>query len=120
MRIRIINGALAMNSRLKTHLDRRLDYALSSFRSRLGSVVVRLSNGEASHPDAPLVRCEIEAVMRPRSVSVTESGKDLFVAVENAAHRLKSSVARAFARQREWSEAMPAPRPLRAARKGRK
>ena len=47
--------------------------------------------------------------MRPRSVSVEETGADLFVAVENASHRLKRSVARALEREKAWSDGHPAP-----------
>jgi hypothetical protein len=55
-----------------------------------------------------LERCEIEVVMRPRRLSVVETGGDLFAAVENASHRIKRSVTRALEREQAWSEVPPA------------
>jgi hypothetical protein len=67
-----------------------------------------------------LKRCEIEVVMLPRSVSVADTGANMFIAVQNAAQRLKGSVARALEREQAWSQGHPSlPVPPSAAQKSK-
>jgi ribosome-associated translation inhibitor RaiA len=105
-RVRIFNGTVAVEARLRAHLTRQLDFALSGFGDRVERILVRLSRGEPVRESPE--RCEIEVVMRPRRLSVVETGGDLFTAVENASHRIKRSVTRALEREQAWSEVPPA------------
>jgi ribosome-associated translation inhibitor RaiA len=84
-----------------------LDFALGAFGEQVETVIVTLS--AESTRASPLNRCEIEVKMLPRSVRVAETGTDVFTAVENAASRLKRSVARALERDRAWINGQPSP-----------
>ena len=106
MKVRVQNGSVAVDALLRAHLERRLAFALGSFGDRVGGILVKLSHA-ATGRVPPLNRCEIEVKLRPRNVTVTDTGTDLFIAVENAAHRLKSSVARAVERERAWTNGHP-------------
>ena len=107
VKVRIFNGKATIDKRLQAHLKRRLDFALGSLGDRVGRIIVRLSDAELS-PVSPLKHCEIEVVMLPRSVSVADTGADLFIAIQNAAHRLKRSIARALEREQAWAVGHPA------------
>jgi ribosome-associated translation inhibitor RaiA len=117
LKIRIDNGSVAVDDLLRAHLARRLDFALSTFGDRVGRIVVRLSQAEpvravvgaSRSSPAPSTRCEIEVMLRPRSVRVEDTGADLFIAVGNAADRLTRSVARALERERAWKDGHPSP-----------
>jgi ribosomal subunit interface protein len=111
------DGAMA-NDRLRTHLDRRLAFALSGLGERLTNVHVRLSMDTTGRSPQP--RCEIEVKLRPRQLHVADTGRDLFIAVENAASRLKRSLARALQREQVWRNGQPEARPTRIARKPRR
>ena len=117
MKIVLRDGGAVVNDRLRAHLDRRLAFALSGLGERVMNVFVRLSMDATRK--IPLPRCEIEVKLRPRSLQVTETGDNLFGAVENAAARLTSSLARAVEREQLWSKGPPAERPARVARKPR-
>ena len=106
VKVRIFNGTAPVEARLRAHLTRQLDFALSGFGDRVDRILVRLSRGEPVRESPE--RCEIEVVMRPRRLSVVETGSDLFAAVENASHRIKRSVSRALEREQAWSEVPPA------------
>jgi ribosome-associated translation inhibitor RaiA len=116
MKVRIFNGKGAVDGRLQAHLKRRLDFALSGFGNRVGRILVRLSHGALASAN-PSKRCEIEVVMLPRSVSAADTGADMFIAVQNAAHRLRRSVTRALEREQAWSFAHPSPVPVSAAKR---
>jgi ribosome-associated translation inhibitor RaiA len=119
MKLRIFNGRGAVDRQLEAHLKRRLDFALAGLGDRVVRILVRLSHGALASAN-PSKRCEIEVVMLPRSVSVTETGADMFIAVQNAAHRLKRSVTRALEREQAWYVAHPSvPVPVSAARRGK-
>jgi putative sigma-54 modulation protein len=104
VKVQIQAGSIAVDDSLRAHLERRLAFALSRLGDRVKGVLVRLSHGKAARSD-PLRRCEIEITMQPRVVRVADTGADLFAAVENAADRVGRSVARALAREQEWTVA---------------
>jgi putative sigma-54 modulation protein len=106
LRLSVQNAGGAVEAKLRAHIERRLSFALSSFGERIGQVVVRLSHPKPAQGD-PLEQCEIEVRLRPRDLTVADTGADLFVAVENAAERLGRSVARAIERERGWSDGLP-------------
>lgn len=119
MKVRIFNGRGPVDRRLEAHLNRRLDFALAGFGDRVGRILVRLSHGTLASAN-PSKRCDIEVVMLPRSVSVADTGANMFIAVQNAAQRLKGSVARALEREQAWSQGHPSlPVPPSAAQKSK-
>ena len=118
VRVRIVKGTARVDGRLQAHLKRRLDLALGGFSDHVGHIVVRLSQAQPAR-SKPFKHCEIEVVMRPRCVSVADTGADIFVAVENAAHRLKRAFVRALEREHAWTEGHPA-LPAQAASRRRK
>ena len=115
MKISIREGAGARRKDVRAHVERRLDFALSGFHERIGSVTVRLTRAEPAHTGgATANRCEIEVRLRPRSVGVQDTDADLLVAVDNATGRLQRSLARALEH-----ESLAAPDQPRPAGRGR-
>jgi ribosome-associated translation inhibitor RaiA len=108
LKVRVQNGSVAVDAVLRAHVDRRLAFALGSIGDRVGDILVRLSHDAPTRAPA-LERCEIEVTLRPRNVRVAETGATLFLAVENAAHRLKRSVTRAVEREVAWPDGHPSP-----------
>jgi ribosome-associated translation inhibitor RaiA len=106
LKIRIHDGSLAVDGPTRAHLERRLDFALSSFGDRVAQITVRLSrDGVRRAP--PLDRCDIEVKLRPRSLRIGDTGTDAADAIENAAERLGRSLTRALERERVWAEESP-------------
>ena len=120
LKIRIHDGGLAVDARMRAQLQRRLDFALSSMGDRIAQITVRLSR-DAARRTQPLDRCDIEVTLRPRSVRVADTGKGAMKAIENAAERLGRSVNRALERESGWAAAAPEPlaAPVVAGRRGR-
>ena len=103
VKVKIEEGGVPASKRLRAHVQRSLDFALSGSSERIGSVIVRLSHAAAGLGGGAQ-RCEIEAVLRPRSVRAEDSDVDVFAAVDNASRRLQRSMNRALDREREWSD----------------
>jgi ribosomal subunit interface protein len=73
---------------LQTYLERRLQFALSSFGSQIGLVTVRLADA-SDRRGKPLRRCQITADLVPSgNVVATEANADLYVAVDRAVRRI--------------------------------
>lgn len=73
---------------LQTYLERRLQFALSSFGSLIGLVTVRLADAN-DRRGKPLRKCEIAADLVPfGNVVASESNSDLYVAVDKAVRRI--------------------------------
>jgi ribosomal subunit interface protein len=73
---------------LQTFLERRLQFALSSFGSQVGLVTVRLADANDRRGKG-LRRCEITAELVPSgNVVATEANADLYVAVDRAVRRI--------------------------------
>jgi ribosomal subunit interface protein len=96
MRIEIRGRNVDLTGAMRTHVERRLGFALGRFGARIGRVTVRLSG--AGRADK---RCEIEVALRPNSVKVEDTDADPFAAVDHAARRVARTIARAFERERE-------------------
>ena len=111
LKIRIREGAGARSKGLRAHVQRRLDFALSGFQDRIGTVTVRLSRPDAARTGGggATRRCEIEVELRPRTVEVEDTDRDLFLAIDNAAGRLQRSITRALEHERAWEPSHPRP-----------
>jgi ribosomal subunit interface protein len=106
MMIDLRSSNLPISLALREHIERRLDFAIRRFASRISRVVVRLVdvNGPRGGPDK---RCRIIAHLSPTgNVMVEATDADVYAAASQAAIRLDERVARALQRRR--------PRPLSA------
>jgi len=110
LKVRIHDGGVPIDNRLRAHVQRRLDYALSGFAGRVRDVVVRLSNDEPARSPR-LNRCDINVSLLPRHVRVADTGASPFIAVANASDGLVRAVSRALAREQNWAAGGPPPPP---------
>ncbi|HET6147413.1 MAG TPA: HPF/RaiA family ribosome-associated protein [Polyangia bacterium] len=116
MKVRIHDGGNPVDDRLRAHVERRLDYALSAFGDRVGAVVVRLSNEGVPRSPSPN-RCDIDVTLRPRNLRVGDTGASAFIAVANASDRLARALGRALAREEAWAAGGQPARPKAKPRK---
>jgi ribosomal subunit interface protein len=108
MRIQIRGRDSPVTDLLRTHVERRLGFALGRFGERVGRVTVRFSG--AYEPPDQAARCHIHVGLCPSgSIQVEDAGKDRFVAVNGAAERASRSVARTLARERDGNGGRPGP-----------
>jgi putative sigma-54 modulation protein len=107
MKIQIRHHDSLVTDKLRTHVLRRLGFALGRYGENIGNVIVRFSHTDGS-PGALDKRCQIEVGLA-RGVEVEEVDADLFVAVNRAADRASRAVARALAREREGIQGPPRP-----------
>jgi putative sigma-54 modulation protein len=105
MKIQIQRRNTVFTEKLKTHVLRRLGFALSRFGEEIASVIVRFSNLETRR-GATEKRCQIDVGLR-RSVTAAGTDADVLVAVDRAADRAGRTVGRALERDRETEEDPP-------------
>jgi len=91
---------------MRAHVKRCLGLALGRFGERIGQVTVRISGAGVDN------RCRIDVGLRPRKLRIEGMDADPLRAVDHAAERVSSSVARALEREREWDERALQPEPL--------
>ncbi len=85
---------------LQTYLERRLQFALSSFGSQIGLVTVRLTDA-SDRGGKQLRRCQITADLVPfGNVVATEANADLYVAVDRAVRRIAHQLRKECDRKR--------------------
>ena len=100
MRVQIRSRDVEVTADLRTHIERRLGFALGRFGERIGLVIVRFSN--AGDPQvASAKRCQIDVALRPRHVVGEDNDVDAVAAVNHAAHRVSRSVAHELELERE-------------------
>jgi ribosomal subunit interface protein len=85
---------------LRAHVENRVGTALGRFGDRIGGVVVRFSGPEGS-AEADGTRCEIQVSLRPRSVRVEGTDKDLSSVFDQVSSRIARSIARAIEREQD-------------------
>jgi putative sigma-54 modulation protein len=100
VKIQIRERNVEVSENLRTHVERRLGFALARFGQRVARVIVRLSDADGE-PGANL-RCQIHVGLRSRSARVDHTDADLFTAVDRAVERVSRSVARVLERERDW------------------
>ena len=109
-----IGGGVGPDADLRAYIERRLRYALGRFGPRLERVILRLAdvNGPKGGEDK---RCTVAVRLRPgREMFVTHAHRDARAAVDLAAKRAGSALAREIARRRGWRTARPHLMPLAA------
>jgi putative sigma-54 modulation protein len=94
MQIQIRRRNVALTSELHAHIDRRLQFSLGRFRSRLRSAMIHLEdlNGPKGGVDQ---ECKLTIhTLWHREIVIEERDVDMFVAVARAAERAGRSVER--------------------------
>ncbi|MFN0241993.1 MAG: HPF/RaiA family ribosome-associated protein [Planctomycetota bacterium] len=91
------NGLIA-TTELRRHLERRLVFALGRFDHEVGRIVVRLA--DLNGPKGGIDKFVTLRVLgrRLKTLVVTDTDADLFVAIDRAAERLGRALGRALAR----------------------
>lgn len=110
-----IGGSIELDADVRAYIERRLRFALGRFGPRLEGIVLRIAdvNGPKGGEDK---RCTVAVRLRPdREVLVTHAHRDVRAAVDLAAERAGSAVAREIARLRDWKTARARLVPLAAA-----
>lgn len=108
VKIQIRERNVQVSEVLRTHVERRLAFALARYGQRIARVIVRFSDTDGERADDK--RCQIHVGLRSRSARVEDTDTDLFAAVDRAADRLGRSVAHVLEREREWDAAATASR----------
>jgi ribosome hibernation promoting factor len=95
IKIQIRRRDVEVTDVLRSHVERRVSFALGRFADRVGNVIVRFSLLEDDALGAHK-RCQIEVSLRPQRVEVEDIAADLFAAVNHATDRAVRSVTRAL------------------------
>ncbi len=97
-RIEISTKSIDLTEIIRTHVERRLQFALDRFSERIVRVFVRLVAMNGSH-GARNNECHIKVrLFGLKSLMVKEADTDLFTAVDRAAERAGQTVARTLDR----------------------
>lgn len=108
MKIQIQGSRPEITEALKTHVLRRLGFALSRFGEKVTNVLVRFSKVKNPRGDTDK-RCQIDVDLR-RSVTSAGTDANVLVAVDRAAERAGRSVARALERENDSEDPRRPPR----------
>jgi putative sigma-54 modulation protein len=101
MNIHVRSRQIEMDEAVCAHIDRRLQFSLGRYASRILRVTVQIIdlNGPRRGKDKS---CRVEVRLLPRgSIFVEEISADLNAAVDRAADRVMRSVTRALERTRD-------------------
>ncbi len=99
MQIDVQARDFSLTEALRSHIDRRLGFALSNRDDHIQHIIVRLSdiNGPRGGSDK---RCHIQVVLPGlRDVVIEDTESDLYFAIDRAADRAGRTVSRRIARQ---------------------
>jgi len=103
MQINIQARNFSLTNALRSHIERRLDFALSTREDHIQRVVVRLSdiNGPRGGQDKC---CRIQVVIpNLTDVVIEDTEADIYVAIDRATDRAGRTVGRRLTRQRDNS-----------------
>lgn len=101
MQIEIQARNFFLTKAIQNHVERRLDFALSTRHEHIQRILVRLSdiNGPRGGQDKS---CQIQVVLpHLADVIVEDTQSNLYVAIDRAANRVNRTVTRRLARQRD-------------------
>lgn len=114
MQVRMLSKEFSLTPSLRDYLERRLNFAFSAARGRIGDIAVRLSdlNGPRGGRD---MLCQVAVTLPGRpGVIIKEVQEDMYTAIDRAVKRAAYRVIRLLARQR--SAVRQSPRPVLDAR----
>ena len=91
-----------MTQAMRTHIERRLGFSLSTCYRHVKRILVRLSdvNGPRGGNDK---RCHLEVILPGQTVVVEDTEADLYLAINRAASRAGRTVMRRLRRRRNIS-----------------
>ena len=94
MDVVITGKEVEIDSTLKTYIQRRIDFALSRFSTRVRHIRVLVT--KKSGPFGEIEKaCRIRVQLRgDKTIKVSSSDEDLHVAIAHATHQIHSMVAR--------------------------
>lgn len=100
MQIEIKARNFPVTQALRTHIERRLGFALSSGYRHVRRILVRLSdiNGPRGGNDK---RCHVEVLLPGQPVVITDTEADMYLAINRAAARAGRTVMRRLKRNRD-------------------
>lgn len=104
VRLDIRSCNVAVTSRLRQHIERRMGQALDRFDQKVVSMRVAIAdvNGPKGGPDKV---CRLTVVLQGcNQVAVTEYGSNLFPMVDRVADRVKRSVSSALDKVRRYDQ----------------
>jgi ribosomal subunit interface protein len=99
MRIDIQARDFSLTDALRSHMERRLSFALTSFDDQIQRVVIRLSdiNGPRGGADK---RCHLQVVLDGMpDVIIEDTEADMYVAIDRATDRARRTLVRKIERQ---------------------
>ena len=100
MEIEIQARNFSLTRALRTHIERRLGFALGTCYRHVRRILVRLSdtNGPRGGSDK---RCQLEVMLPGQAVVVVDTEADLYLAINRAASRAGRTVMRQLRRRRD-------------------
>ncbi len=102
MKIEIRERNVRVPSKLRAHVERRLELLLGRFDARIARVFVHFSDTEVGLAGQHK-QCAIEVLVKPsRSVRAEDSNADPFVAADRASAQLGRLLARSLERERQF------------------
>jgi len=110
----LVGGAnVEVAKSLRAQVETRVGTVLGRFGDRIGGVVVRFSAADGPADGVGQTRCEIQVSLRPRSVRVEGTDRDLLGLVEHLSTRASRTVARALEREQELDPTLVRSTPVR-------
>lgn len=109
MKIDIRTRGFSLTPGLRTHVERRLTFALDRYEQRVARVRVTLGdlNGPRGGQDK---RCHVDVLVRGAGTVLARAvDADAYAALDVAAHRARRGVARALERERPTAGEPPSP-----------
>ena len=101
MNVQIRTRGIPVTEGLRSHVERRADFALDRFAERVKSVTVRFADANGHRGGVDKV-CRVEVALRGApGVRASDTHEDLYVAIDGALHRAARGVARAVQRERQ-------------------
>jgi ribosomal subunit interface protein len=106
MQIEIQARNFSLTRAMRTHIERRLGFALSTCYTHIKRILVHLSdvNGPRGGNDK---RCHLVVTLPGQAVVVEKTEADLYVAINRAASRAGRTVMRQLKRRRQINRAYP-------------
>lgn len=101
MNVQIRTRGIPVTEGLRSHVERRADFALDRFAERVTAVTVRFADTNGRRGGVDKV-CRVEVTLRGApGVRASDTHEDLYVAIDGALHRAARGVARAVQRERQ-------------------
>jgi putative sigma-54 modulation protein len=94
MQVEIRAKGFTLTDGIRSHIERRLGFALDRFTQRLRAVLVWVADVNGSKGGAQDKCCRMAVQLTHGRVVLEERADDLYVAIDRAAHRASKTIAR--------------------------